>query len=71
MTSPTVDDSETFNVIGAAIQVHSVLGGGLLEPVYRRAVEIELVARRIPTVREPPIDIDYRSVPRRGTVANA
>ena len=62
MTAPQFDDSETFNIIGAAIQVHAVLGGGMLERVYLRAVEIELEARGIPSAREPPIVIEYRGV---------
>jgi GxxExxY protein len=62
MTSPPVDDIETFNIIGAAIQVHAVLGGGLLERAYLKAMAIELGARDIPCVREPPIDLSYRDV---------
>jgi GxxExxY protein len=63
MTSAPIDDTETFKIIGAAIQVHNVLGGGLFERVYVRAVEIEFDACSIPAVREPPIEIEYRGVP--------
>jgi GxxExxY protein len=35
----------TEQVIGAAFEVHSVLGYGFLERVYQRAMQVELTAR--------------------------
>lgn len=39
---------EVYAIIGAAIEVHRVLGSGFLEAVYQEAMEIELAARQIP-----------------------
>ena len=36
-----------YSVIGAAMEVHRVLGGGLLEPIYNEALFIELRERGI------------------------
>ena len=47
-------------VIGAAIEVHRALGPGHLEAVYHEAMVIELTLRRIPFVREKPIEVVYR-----------
>lgn len=53
-------DPETYAIIGAAIEVHSVLGPGLLETVYQQALAIELTARRIPATREAGLRIRYK-----------
>ncbi len=42
------DDSETHAIIGAAMEVHNVLGQGFLESVYSEAFAVELGARNIP-----------------------
>ena len=34
-----------YQIIGAAMEVHSVLNGGLLEPVYNEALTMELKDR--------------------------
>lgn len=36
-------EQETYNVIGACINVHKALGNGFLESVYQEAVEKELL----------------------------
>jgi GxxExxY protein len=35
-----------FSVVGAAIEVHKILGPGLLESIYQKAMEIELKSRK-------------------------
>ena len=49
----------TGAVLGAAIQVHRVLGPGLLESAYQRCLEIELRARRISYERQREVVIEY------------
>ncbi len=47
-------------VIGAAIEVHRLLGPGLLEPIYHRAMKHELALRKIPFRSEQPVPVNYK-----------
>jgi GxxExxY protein len=47
-------------VIGAAIEVHRLLGPGFLESVYEEALCHELTLRRIPFERQPTITVMYK-----------
>jgi GxxExxY protein len=58
---PPVDDPETYAIIGAAMEVHRVLGCGYLEAVYRAALSSELRARCIPFSAEVTLPIHYKS----------
>ena len=42
----------TFGIIGAAMEVHSIIGCGFTEPLYQEAFEEELRLRKIPYSRE-------------------
>ena len=42
------------------MEVHRVLGGGLLEAVYKEALEIEFKSHDIPYEREKEFIIDYK-----------
>jgi GxxExxY protein len=49
-------DGQTYDIIGAALEVHCSLGPGFLEAVYQEALSIELAARRIPFSSEAEIN---------------
>ena len=51
---------EVYKIIGAAMEVHSVLGHGFLEPVYQEALSLELFSRNIPFEQEKLINIEYK-----------
>jgi len=53
-------DEQTYEIIGAAMEVHKTLGHGFLEAVYQEALEIELKNKNIPYVREQDIPIKYK-----------
>ena len=52
----------TEQVIGAAIEVHRVLGPGLLESAYRTCLVFELRERRLRVEEERSLPVVYKSV---------
>lgn len=50
----------TAQIIGAAIAVHKEIGPGFSEPIYARAMQQELQARRIPFQTEESLRVKYR-----------
>ena len=49
-------------IIGAAIEVHRVLGPGLLESVYEEALCHELTLRAIRFERQKEVDVVYKDI---------
>ena len=49
---------ESFKIIGAAMEVHRILGPGFLEAIYQEALEIEFEIKDIPYIREAPLKIN-------------
>ncbi len=60
MTDNRQSDPLTYHIIGAAIEVHRVLGPKLLENVYEEALCIELNMRRLSYERQKKIELDYK-----------
>ena len=61
MQEPSKDlDRLAHDVIGAAIEVHRILGPGFLERSYQRALSIELRIRDIPHRIESPVCLEYK-----------
>ena len=63
---PSSQDPRTFAIIGAAYEVHRVLGAGFLELLYKDALAIEFVERKIPFRAEAPCSVEYKGQPLRG-----
>ena len=47
-------------IIGAAIEVHRVLGPGLLDSLYEEALVVELGLRNIKVTRQVEVPVDYK-----------
>jgi GxxExxY protein len=54
---------ESFQIIGACIEVHKKLGSGFLESVYAEALELEFKKMNIPYVREKKLTVFYDNQP--------
>ena len=52
----------SYEVIGAAIEVHKALGPGLLESVYHKCLMHELAFREIPFVTEINIPVLFKGL---------
>ena len=52
----------TQQLIGAAIEVHRVLGPGLLETTYQECLARELALRKFPFKRECPVGLQYKGL---------
>jgi len=63
---PSSQDPRTFAIIGAAYEVHRVLGAGYLELFYKDALAIEFAERGIPFHAETPCSVEYKGHSLRG-----
>ena len=53
-------DSLTEKIISAAIEVHRILGPGLLESIYEEALCYELSKRGLQIERQKDVDVVYK-----------
>ena len=53
-------EQETYKIIGICMEVHRNLGPGLLEIIYKDALEIEFKENNIPFEREKEFKIEYK-----------
>ncbi len=60
MEEPTVENEWTQKILAAAIEVHRVLGPGLLERTYQEALKIEFTLRGIPFEHEGRFPVVYK-----------
>lgn len=61
-TERITDDKLTRKIIGCAIEVHPVLGPGLLESTYQQCLARELSINNIKFSLENPIPVEYKGV---------
>ncbi len=54
-------DELTYEVVGAAIEVHKTMGSGLLESVYHQCLKEELLHRKINFLTEMKIPVIYKN----------
>jgi GxxExxY protein len=52
----------SHQIIGAAIEVHRVLGPGLLESIYEQALHMELRSRNLKVLRQRELPVVYKGV---------
>ena len=62
MTTNIPEHALSEAIIGAAIEVHRIIGPGLKEEVYECALEIELGLRGIQCQRQVPVKCSYKGV---------
>jgi GxxExxY protein len=54
--------NESYQIIGICMDVHRILGKGLLEIVYKDAIEYELKKQGISSEREKKYQVEYKGV---------
>lgn len=54
-------DELTYEIVGSAIEVHKIMGRGLLESVYHQCLKEELLHRKINFSTELRIPVSYKS----------
>ncbi|MCE2813750.1 MAG: GxxExxY protein [Planctomycetaceae bacterium] len=52
---------EGYQLMGAAFEVHNILGGGLTEEIYQQSLEIELQLQKIPFVPKQELRVFYKN----------
>jgi GxxExxY protein len=57
-----INEDLSYKIIGACMKVHSYLGHGFLEIVYKDAMQIEFAENEIAFLREKEFDINYKGI---------
>ena len=53
---------DIYNVVGAAMEVHTTLGKGMAEPIYQESLAIEMRKRGMTVEREKPLHMFYKDI---------
>jgi len=53
---------ESYKIIGICMEVHRILGKGLLEIVYKDAIEYEFKQNGVPYEREKKYVVEYKDI---------
>jgi len=53
---------DMYEVVGAAMEVHSVLGHGMAEAIYQEALAVEMKKRGMEAEREKELRLQYKDV---------
>ncbi len=61
-THPLLEKDLTDKIIGAAIEIHRILGPGLLESAYQVCMERESKLRNIPFERLVKLPLNYKGI---------
>lgn len=56
------EDEIARQIVDAAYHIHTELGPGLLESVYKTVLTYELMKRGLPILRQSPVSIRYREI---------
>lgn len=59
LTKKHLDDL-TYEIIGSVIEVHKIMGRGLLESVYHQCLKEELLHRKINFLTEMRVPVNYK-----------
>lgn len=59
---PLLEKELTDKIIGAAIEVHKILGPGLLESSYQVCLEHESTLRRMPFEHKVKLPVNYKGI---------
>lgn len=58
-----IEKDLTEQIIGAAMEVHSYWGPGLLESIYESSLAHELTSRNLKSQSQVPLNLDYKGLP--------
>lgn len=62
MTKELLYKELSYKLVGAAMEVHKILGPGFLEKTYQRAYETELKIQKIPFITQKKIKVFYKDI---------